>query len=155
MNLDNFKKKFIQLWPLLLVISTVCVLFLLSSQTGGVSNGYSTRVVIYINNLFGISGDGGMWWTTFLVRKTAHVSIFFCLTLILFVTINHYHKKRRFRSKLIVSGALSFAMAIFDEIHQIYVPGRSAQILDIGIDLIGISCAVLLISCCWHKIDKE
>jgi VanZ family protein len=45
---------------------------------------------------------------------------------------------------LILSFSISIIYAIFDEIHQSYIPGRQADVLDLIADLAGIAVGALL-----------
>jgi len=53
--------------------------------------------------------------------------------------------ERRSRSILLYALALSGLYAISDEVHQFFVPGRDAQLLDIGFDVLGALLTLLLI----------
>ncbi|MFC1638541.1 VanZ family protein, partial [Patescibacteria group bacterium] len=44
----------------------------------------------------------------------------------------------------------SFAYAVSDEIHQLFVPGRDGKLSDVGIDLIGIVLMVVIWNI-WNK----
>lgn len=73
----------------------------------------------------------------FLLRKIAHITEYFILTLLLY---------RAFKGTFEINGlyifilpALSaFLYAISDEIHQSFVPGRGCAVRDIFIDSVGI-----------------
>jgi hypothetical protein len=45
---------------------------------------------------------------------------------------------------LLLAGLISFGVAIADEIHQAYIPSRDASIIDIFLDLIGITLVLFL-----------
>ena len=45
---------------------------------------------------------------------------------------------------IMLSGSISLIYAILDEIHQAFVPGRNADILDVLADLVGILCGVAI-----------
>lgn len=66
----------------------------------------------------------------FLAKKTAHVLEYTILYVLIF---------RATGKKYILSYILALAYAASDEFHQHYVLGRSASVLDIGIDLSGIN----------------
>ena len=70
----------------------------------------------------------------FLVRKTAHFTEYAILGSLFFLNL-----RSTFKHPLIMSIFLSFFYACTDEIHQIFVPGRSAQVRDILIDTLGAS----------------
>jgi hypothetical protein len=45
---------------------------------------------------------------------------------------------------LFIAGLIALVVAIADEIHQAYVPGRHASIIDVFLDTIGIGLCVLV-----------
>jgi VanZ family protein len=46
--------------------------------------------------------------------------------------------------RLLIVGTISFIVAIADEIHQTYIPGRNASITDVLLDMAGITVVLLL-----------
>lgn len=79
-----------------------------------------------------------------------HFGVFFMFTFFLFLTVKKENTKLNLSTVLLVF-LISIFYAIFDEIHQIFVPGRFACFKDILIDGSGSLCAILLIS----QIKKE
>jgi len=51
---------------------------------------------------------------------------------------------------LILAAGLSAAYALLDEVHQLFVPGRTFQFFDLGLDICGIVLGVLL-----HRLVKR
>ena len=45
--------------------------------------------------------------------------------------------------RLFVAGAIALAVGIFDEVHQLSVPGRDASAIDVVLDMAGIALALL------------
>jgi VanZ family protein len=43
------------------------------------------------------------------------------------------------RARFLLPGGIALMVAIADEIHQAYVPGRDASITDVLLDLVGIT----------------
>ena len=77
------------------------------------------------------------------IRKCAHVTEYFLLALSAMVPIFVYGV---FGRKWVLIAALGcVAYAALDEIHQAFVPGRSAAVRDVLIDSIGI-CGGLLVA---------
>lgn len=80
------------------------------------------------------------------VRKLAHVVEYFILVMLL---MNALWIKGELIAVMIKSSIFSFIFAVLDEIHQLYVPGRTGSIGDVMIDsfgiLIGIICVGSLI----------
>ncbi len=79
----------------------------------------------------------------FILRKTAHVALFFAITLVFFIFWRHYLKPVKAVAASFVCGTLA---AILDETHQYYVTGRSGAIADVLIDMVGVLLAVILIA---------
>lgn len=79
----------------------------------------------------------------FILRKTAHIVLFFSITIALFLVIRQY-----FKSPWVATGVTFVAgtiVAILDEYHQSFVPDRSGNVVDVVIDMLGVSAAILLI----------
>jgi len=47
-------------------------------------------------------------------------------------------------TRFLVVGFIALIVAIADEIHQAYVPGRDASVTDVLLDVVGISLALFL-----------
>ena len=77
------------------------------------------------------------------LRKCMHSFVFFIL-IILFINAFNNFNIRSYKCYLF-SIVLSFIYACFDEFHQLYVTGRTGQLMDIGIDMIGVLFGVLVI----------
>jgi len=48
------------------------------------------------------------------------------------------------KTYFLLSGGITLFVAIADEIHQAYVPGRDASVTDVLLDMVGISLALFL-----------
>lgn len=91
----------------------------------------------------------------FLLRKLAHITEYFILTLFLYRAFSgsfHMSSVRLF----IYPAVFSLLYAISDELHQYFVLGRSCSFGDVLIDSIGILCFYLVLKfkkgCqCWTK----
>lgn len=79
----------------------------------------------------------------YLLRKTAHIMIFFFLTLGVFLFVNQFSKKTGLSA--IISYILSCARAFLDEYHQSFVSSRTGSLIDVGIDIIGVTFALFFI----------
>ena len=42
-------------------------------------------------------------------------------------------------------GCIASAVGIFDEAHQLYVPGRDASVTDVVLDMVGIALGLVLV----------
>ena len=79
----------------------------------------------------------------FLVRKTAHFTEYAILGSLFFLNLKNT-PLGLIKHPLAMSITLSFLYACTDEIHQIFVPGRSAQFRDILIDTLGASIGTII-----------
>lgn len=76
------------------------------------------------------------------IRKLAHLTIFCILQLIIFwvMKLNGYSTLKA--SVFSIVGVIIYAS--FDEMHQYFTPGRSAQVKDVFIDSIGGSIGLII-----------
>ena len=75
------------------------------------------------------------------VRKLAHFTIY----LILGVLVYLYIKEFNISNKFIISLLICILYAISDEIHQLFIVGRSGKILDVLIDSLGSLTGIFII----------
>ena len=92
------------------------------------------------------------------IRKIAHVTEFAILNILLVNLI--YQLKEKFKLKyLIISIILTFIYACTDEIHQIFVQGRTSSFIDVLIDTAGAITTSLIIYVIYkiniHKIKAS
>jgi VanZ family protein len=79
----------------------------------------------------------------FLLRKTAHVFVFFVITIVLFLLFSQYLKSAWW--SVFLAFLAGSALAVLDEIHQGFVAGRVYSVVDIVIDIAGVTMAVLML----------
>lgn len=115
----------------------MAVIFLFSAQNGDESSSTSSRAVFFICNIFHYSpSPSTLEVMTFCVRKAAHMTEFGILSLL---TLNMIHKGfGAFRGIYLISFAFASLYAASDEIHQLFINGRSGQFTDWIIDSAGI-----------------
>lgn len=133
-----------------LLVSQMCFIFIMSSFGHNSSDAQSNLFVDFIaqnfphvrhgleNNLISLST------LIFLVRKTAHFTEYAILGSLFFINLRNTPKDL-IKRPLVISILFSFLYACTDELHQIFVPGRSAQFRDVLIDTLGASFGCLLI----------
>ena len=101
------------------------------------SSNQSGSIATLIYNIFDISDTEKV---SFIIRKCAHVSEFFILGLLVINLISKYNVKYSY----FIAFIICTLYASSDEFHQIFVPGRSGQVTDVLIDLIGIILGLIL-----------
>ncbi len=79
----------------------------------------------------------------FLLRKIAHVGLFFIITVAIFLLLRYYIKSPRVA--VIATFLIAAAIASLDEYHQSFVDGRTGSVIDVAINLFGVTLAILLV----------
>lgn len=79
----------------------------------------------------------------FPIRKAAHMTEYAILAVLSFVFYGTMEKKEKQCYLFALATAVVYACS--DEIHQLFVPGRSGQIRDIGIDVAGAVIGLLML----------
>ncbi|MDU7252539.1 MAG: VanZ family protein, partial [Clostridium sp.] len=69
----------------------------------------------------------------FLIRKTAHITEYFILFMLLYFAF----KKTFYKNSQIKAAIITIMYACTDEFHQLFIPGRDGKVRDVFIDSIG------------------
>lgn len=135
---------------IILAIIWMGVIFMFSAQVSDESKSSSNKVTsAVVNTVISIKKENIseekrqkiIEDKTFIVRKTAHFTEYFILGLIL---ILYLQTKEKLATKYIILAIIFCVLyATGDEIHQLFVDGRSCKIMDILIDTCGSSLAIL------------
>ena len=81
----------------------------------------------------------------FVVRKSAHFIGYMILGILVFIFIYQFEDINK---KFIISWIICIIYAASDEIHQLFVPGRSGQVRDVLIDSAGSFLGIFLMTLC-------
>lgn len=138
--------KKIKILKAILIIIWMIIIFIFSGQQGAESGNTSRKFTVTIIQI--VSGkslaldDPFVEGIQLVIRKMAHFTIYavggFLIMNYLFTT------EQTMKHKILYSIAIGGGYAITDEIHQFFVPGRSAQILDVGIDTAGVITGIII-----------
>lgn len=121
----------------LIAVVWAVVIFCFSSQTGDESSGLSSQVLTTLCNLFRYSpSEDVLDILTFAIRKAAHMTEFGLLGLLVLNAL--YRGFGSFKGIYALSFAAASIYAASDEIHQLFISGRSGQFTDWIIDSAGI-----------------
>ena len=136
------------LFSLLIII--FCIIFEFSNQSSEQSSGLSKKTTeVIVSNIKTIKElpksekDKVLSRVEKVIRKIAHFSLYTVVGGIAMILLNTYKIKEN--TKFLNSLIIGILYAISDEIHQIFIPGRSAQITDVVIDAMGVLFGVLFI----------
>ena len=89
----------------------------------------------------------------FPIRKCAHMTEYAVFTC--FVLIGFYAWGQRGAMLYVMGLAVTFLYASSDEIHQLFIPGRSGQFTDVLIDTSGGLAAILVVMAAAARIRKH
>ena len=135
---------------LILLFGTFYIIFGFSSQDGEESGGISGRVTEFIleksntyKNIEENRQDEIFERTEKIIRKIAHFSIYALVGFLLMGLVSTFKLKEK--NRILISLILGVLYATSDEIHQLFSPGRSAQITDVYIDTLGILVGIFVI----------
>ena len=133
------------------------IIFYLSNQPGNISGGesshliYNTLKIIYsffhldssnLNNIVNIIHN--------LLRECMHSLEYLILGVL---TINLLIQTQVKENKMIITILFCFIYAATDEIHQLFIPGRTFEYFDILMDMVGTLIGTLITKLIWkHKI---
>ena len=152
------------------MLTVMVGIFLFSGQQGEASAGVSNGVGEWLLGVLGIEIPPGMSASNvpivfgLTIRKLAHIFLYFLLGGTSFLFAATLPVKTVAKVRPAVSGGIALVISLLyaclDEVHQSFVPGRAAQIQDVGVDAIGFVLAIVLIMTIWyfvvlHKKIKE
>ncbi len=142
-NKSIFKKIYFAI-SLIIVLALFVLIFCLSHENGEDSTETSSWFTALINFIlpFPVSEST--------VRTLAHFSEFACLSFFM----NNLFVAYKDKLTPIIACTLSFLYAISDEIHQIFVPGRACQFIDMMVDLGGILSGFIVYAVIYILIRK-
>ena len=126
---------------IILVILWALLIFFLSNQTSDVSGSESKAIissVIHVNNINYVDN---------ILREMMHFIEYFIFGILLINCFNQY----KIDKKITISIMISFIYIVSDEIHQIFVPGRAFEYLDIGLDLSGAILGIFIFNAIYKK----
>lgn len=145
---------------IVMLLLTLNIIFSFSNQNGNDSGSISKKItkiltnkIEYIQKMDKLEKEKCLKRIEHIVRKIAHFSIYaLCGILLICLMLT-------FRIKNIIRIGISFSFgiiyAISDEIHQSFIPGRSAQLTDVLIDTSGVIFGIVLVLLIYTLIKKK
>lgn len=156
-------KIFLRIILIFLIITNCIVIFKFSSEQSEQSDKSSGRIVDTIvenhpkmKKLNQKEKEIKKQEIVFPVRKMAHFSVYTCLGILLYLFMKTFEISNR--KKVLISIVLAFLYACSDEIHQLFVGGRSGEFRDVLIDSCGAGFGIFVvwIICeIYKKIKKQ
>ncbi len=134
---DISKRKLV-FW--ILAAAFACMIFAFSARNGEESTGDSYEVGMMFGKI--VHHDFASWPESkqlafaekvdHPIRKTAHAAEYAAFAMLLVGA--WYDKNRKNRWNVLIPWAIATAYAATDELHQLFVPGRSGQLSDVALD---------------------
>ena len=142
------RKTVLRIISIIFVLAWMVVVFLLSheaaNESSETSSGFITAIIKLFNrNIEQQELDKIVLVVQPIVRKLAHFTLYTIggmLINIMFINFKEYITKIKLTSFL-----LGATYAITDEIHQLFIPGRSGEIRDVLIDSSGVILGVFIV----------
>jgi len=100
-------------------------------------------IIFYLSSIPSLA-SGLPSWQDFILRKLAHVAVFFMFTFLIAKSLDS--TQRHYLLFAIIAGIF---YAFIDELHQLYTPGRVGAAQDILIDTFGVFLAM------WFYVKKQ
>lgn len=134
------------LWAWLPVFVVMALIFYFSHQQGTASSKLSSSITTIVFDICRILFP--FWMIDFhllhsVIRKSAHFTIYFILGVTLIRACTFYFPPIK---RSIYAFLIACFYAITDEVHQLFVPGRSGEIGDVLIDSIGACLGIVVYS---------
>lgn len=135
----------------ILLISMMTLIFMFSNQEAvkstKVSDGLIERTIGNIYKIFDKNVDDKKLTEiksiyAFPIRKLAHVTIYFILGILSILFINEFNIIDK--NKIIIAFLICLLYSISDEIHQLFVIGRSGEVRDVILDSCGSFIGIIL-----------
>ena len=127
------------------------LVFCVSNQNSEKSSGMSAgviktvvQVLPSVKTMDSIAVDDLIASLQHFVRKMAHFSIYAIGGIIAFLWLNTFDIS--LQKKIVFAILVCAAYAVSDEIHQLFIPGRSCELRDVCIDTLGASFGVGLVN---------
>ena len=147
--MKDFLKRHAKLLISLLLIFQMLFIFAMSSFGSDSSNAQSSQVIQILHQVFPSlsSHTSGLDASAlaFIVRKTAHFTEYAILGLLFSFFYRQILPQKNGLRLFVLAILSSFLYACTDEIHQLFVPGRSGQFTDVLVDTLGAFCGCLLL----------
>lgn len=141
-------KKIKYFTKVIVVLMIMGCIFYLSSQSGTASSAFSNPIMRQLRSYVEATtwlpssikrvflGNPVVW-----TRKLAHFIIYLVLGGASYLALP---KDWSIPRRITLGISLCFIYAVTDELHQLFVPGRSAQLLDVFIDTLGSSVGLAI-----------
>ena len=127
-------KKYINI---VLLILWMLFIFMMSHTSATDSSNQSGLITYFLNNILKINNVEIL---EVIIRKCAHLFEYFVLGVLIINCIKDY----KINKIVFIAIILCMLYACTDELHQLFIPGRSGNVIDITIDTLGSIIGIIL-----------
>lgn len=127
-----------------LLIAWMAVIFYLSTDAGAYTGVYNIQVMRVFKDNFGIDVETvkvAGYSLIAVARKCMHFALYAVMGFLAYNAVRHFKVKYKY----LLAVAITAIYALFDEMHQIFVPARTSSMTDVIIDTIGAMSAVCFV----------
>lgn len=131
---------------IILIIAWMTLVFYFSNQVSDKSSKLSGGITRAILNFFNILESKTLQQQSeieTIIRKLAHYSIYAIGGILILLHVNLYKINKN--KKVIISWLIGITYAITDELHQLFISGRSCEIRDVCIDSLGVITGIIIL----------
>ena len=156
--MKKFDKKIqIKIIKIILIIVWMGIVFGFSNQKGTKSSNTSRKVTVAVVQAVSDKtieeNESLIEKTEKIIRKLAHYTIY---TVGGFLIMNYaYTTNLKAKEKAFYSIVFGAGYAVTDELHQFFMPGRSARIFDVGIDTLGVITGIAIYIMIRQTLEKH
>ena len=161
----NYKIWILRIILIVLIVGWMFTIFDFSADDGEDSQSLSDKITIKVVHMIKPSYNSMPKQeqkdlfnrVSFIVRKIGHLGEYGILGLLVTGLLLTFDKIRAIKLKWIVLIATLWCTvyAVTDEVHQLFVHGRSAKIGDVFVDMFGGFLAAVILVAIWNKIIKN
>lgn len=144
------KRTLFRITMLVMLGLTFVSIFNFSNQDGQTSSGLSRKVArkivdvfLYTKNLSEKTKNKIVEKSQPIIRKGAHLSIYTLVGIFIMSFLSTYRLHLKY--KFLISLLVGLIYAVSDEIHQNFIPGRTASIRDVCIDTSGVFLGIIIV----------
>ena len=148
---------------LMLVLSLMVMIFCFSAQPAAESDeasGFFVSLILRIlypdyGSIDQIKQTQLEQVISLVVRKTAHVTEYALLGFALLLHLKANGKQKRIHLPQRYAFIIGSLYAVLDEVHQVFVPGRSGEVKDVLLDSLGVLIGNLMLLWLEHIVKKK
>lgn len=155
---QNKRRRAYFLFFALAALAVMILLFCLSHQTaeesGKLSEGIKVAQKPAVESIFGkveeVQNENPLvWFINNMFRKVAHLVAYALLGFCLLGAMLNLDRIKALPLKILFAVGIGSLFGATDELHQLFIDGRSCELLDVGLDAVGIIAGALFMLLCY------